>query len=133
MKAVLETSVRRLRYLVLIIFIRKKASSQMWFDPKNPVKRSAIDGRPAADRVSFRPRTGLNRQWGHLWATPFCCMEGKQWRTQEFCSRGGVQQIQFRTKDRENGDLGDGSPLVRSSAGSCNLVQEISFHIVKCS
>jgi len=28
-----------------------------------------------------------------------------QWRTQEFCS-GRVQQIQLRTDDRENGDLG---------------------------
>ena len=28
-----------------------------------------------------------------------------QWRTQEFCSGGGVQQIQLRTEDRENGDL----------------------------
>ena len=28
-----------------------------------------------------------------------------QWRTQEFFS-GGVQQIQLRTEDRENGDLG---------------------------
>ena len=36
-------------------------------------------------------------------------------------------------KDRENGDLGGGSPLVRGSGGSCNLVQEISFHIVKFS
>ena len=38
---------------------------------------------------------------------------------------GGVQQILLRTEDRENG--------VRGSGGSCNLVQEISFHIVKCS
>jgi len=32
----------------------------------------------------------------------------KQWRTQEFCSGGGggVQQIQLRTEDRENRDLG---------------------------
>ena len=45
----------------------------------------------------------------------------------------GVQQIQLRTEDRENGDLGGGSPLVRGSGGSCNLVQEISFHIVKFS
>jgi len=29
----------------------------------------------------------------------------EQWRTQEFCS-GGVQQIQLRTEDGENGDLG---------------------------
>ena len=43
---------------------------------------------------------------------------------------GGVQQIQLRTEDRENGD---GSPLVRGSGGSCNLVQEISFYIVKFS
>ena len=32
-------------------------------------------------------------------------------------------------EDRENGDLGR-YPLVRGSGGSCNLVQEISFHIV---
>ena len=30
----------------------------------------------------------------------------RQWRAQEFCSRGGVQQIQLRTEDRENGNLG---------------------------
>ena len=47
--------------------------------------------------------------------------------------RGGVQQIQLRTEDRENGDLGGGSPLVRGSGGSYNLVQEISFHMVKFS
>ena len=46
---------------------------------------------------------------------------------------GGGQQIQLRTGDRENGDLGGGSPLVRGSGGSCNLVQEISFHMVKFS
>ena len=28
---------------------------------------------------------------------------------------------------------GGGSPLVRGSGGSCNLVQEISFHIVEFS
>ena len=33
-----------------------------------------------------------------------------QWRTQEFCSVGGVQQIQLRTEDRENGDLGAVAP-----------------------
>ena len=36
-------------------------------------------------------------------------------------------------EDRENGDLGAVAPLVRGSGGSCNLVQEISFHIVKLS
>ena len=33
----------------------------------------------------------------------------KQWRTQEFCS-GGVQQIQLRTEDKLNGDLGAVAP-----------------------
>ena len=47
----------------------------------------------------------------------------------QFCSGGGVQQIQLRT-ERERGSEG-GSPLVRGSGSSCNLVQEISFHIVK--
>ena len=46
---------------------------------------------------------------------------------------GGVEQIQLRTEDRENGNLGAVAPLVRGSGGSCNLVQEISFHIVKFS
>jgi hypothetical protein len=61
-------------------------------------------------------------------------MEGncEQWRTQEFFSGGGVQQIQLRTEDRERESEG-GSPLVRSSGGSCNLVQEISFHIANVS
>ena len=43
---------------------------------------------------------------------------------------GGVQQIQLRT---ENGDLGGGSPLVRGSGDSCNLVQEDAGHMVKFS
>ena len=45
-----------------------------------------------------------------------------------FFRGGGVQQIQLRTERP-----GGGSPLVRGSGGSCNLVQEISFHIVKVS
>ena len=50
-----------------------------------------------------------------------------QWHTQEFCWGGGIQQIQLRTEDRENGDLRGGSPLVRSFGGSYNLIQEISY------
>jgi hypothetical protein len=45
---------------------------------------------------------------------------------------GWVQQIQLRTEDRERGS-GGGSPLVRGPGGSCNLVQQISFHIVNFS
>jgi hypothetical protein len=54
-----------------------------------------------------------------------------QWRAQEFFSGGGVQQIQLRTEDRTG--MWGGSPLVRGSGGSCNLVQQISFHIVNVS
>jgi len=44
---------------------------------------------------------------------------------------GSTNSVEGRGK-RERGS-GDGSPLVRGSGGSCNLVQEISFHIVKFS
>ena len=47
-----------------------------------------------------------------------------------FVWRGGSTNS---VEDRENGDLGAVAPPVRGSGGSCNLVQEISFHIVKLS
>jgi hypothetical protein len=54
----------------------------------------------------------------------------QQWRTQEFCSGGGSTNSVEDSGQREQGS-GGGSPLVRGSEGRCNLVQEISFHIVK--
>ena len=57
-----------------------------------------------------------------------------QWRTEEFFSGGGVvstNSVEDRGQ-RERGS-GGGSPLVRGSGSCCNLVQEISFHIVKFS
>ena len=42
----------------------------------------------------------------------------------------GVQQTQLRTENRDLGAVAP-YPLVKGSRGSCNLVQEISFHIVK--
>ena len=53
-----------------------------------------------------------------------------QWRIQEFFSGEGSTNS---VEDRENGNLEGGNPLVRDSGGDCNLVQEISFHIVKFS
>jgi len=44
---------------------------------------------------------------------------------------GSTNSVEDRGQ-RERG-CGGGSPLVRDSGGSCNLVQEISFHIVKFS
>ena len=48
-----------------------------------------------------------------------------QWRTQEFCSGGSTNSVEDRGQ-RERG-FGGGSPLVKVSGGSCNLVQEIHF------
>ena len=57
----------------------------------------------------------------------------KQWRTQEFCSGDGGSTNSV--EDRGQGERGSrgGSPLVRGFGGSCNLLQESSFHIVKFS
>jgi hypothetical protein len=52
-----------------------------------------------------------------------------QWHTQEFFS-GGVNKFSWGQKELGSGG---GSPLVRGSGGKCNLVQEISFNIVKFS
>jgi len=43
---------------------------------------------------------------------------------------GGDSTNSVEGRERERGS-GGSSPLVRGSGGSCNFVQEISFHIVK--
>ena len=59
-------------------------------------------------------------------------MYNKQWHTQDFFW-GGVSTNSVEDRgQRERGSRGS-SPLVRGSGGSCNLVQEISFHMVKFS
>jgi hypothetical protein len=49
-----------------------------------------------------------------------------------FSGGGGSTNLVEDRGQRERGS-GGGNPLVRGSGGSCNLVQEISFHIVKFS
>jgi hypothetical protein len=47
-----------------------------------------------------------------------------QWHTQEFCSEGGVQQIQLRTEGRENGNLGAvRGPLNLQMSETCVLIR----------
>ena len=46
---------------------------------------------------------------------------------------GGGSTNSVEDKGQTGRGSGGGSPLVRDSGGSCNLVQEISFHIVKVS
>ena len=48
-----------------------------------------------------------------------------------FVRGGSANSVEDRVQ-RERGS-GGGSTLIRGSGGSCNLVQEISFHIVKFS
>ena len=62
--------------------------------------------------------------------TPNSAAAWGQWRTQEFFSEGGSTNSVEDRGQRGRGS-GGGSPLVRGSGGSCNLVQEISFHIVR--
>ena len=70
---------------------------------------------------------GLNHRFSDISKTGHA---QKQWRTQELFrgGRGSTNSVEDRGK-RERGS-GGGSPLIRGSGGSCNLVQEISFHIV---
>ena len=46
---------------------------------------------------------------------------------------GGGSTNSVEDRGQRGRGSGGGSPLVRGSAGSCNLVQEISFYIVKFS
>ena len=56
----------------------------------------------------------------------------QQWRPQEFFPGGGSTNSVEDRGQRERGS-GGGSPLVRGSGGSCNLVQEVAAHMVKFS
>ena len=47
--------------------------------------------------------------------------------------RGGGSTNSVEDRGQRERGSGGGSPLVRGSGGSCNLVREISFHIVKFS
>ena len=46
---------------------------------------------------------------------------------------GGCSTNSVEDRGQRGRGSGGGSPIVRGSGGSCNLLQEISFHIVKFS
>jgi len=50
-----------------------------------------------------------------------------------FLGGGGCSTNSVEDRGQRGRGSGGGSPLVRGSGGSCNFVQEISFHIVKFS
>jgi len=53
--------------------------------------------------------------------------------SRNFVRGGGWSTNSVEVRGQREQGSGGGSPLVRGSGGSCNLVQEISFHTVKCS
>ena len=63
------------------------------------------------------------------WDVTMCTVWSSSGVPRNFVQGGSTNSVE----DRENGNLGAVAPLVRGSGGSCNLVQEISFHIVKFS
>ena len=77
------------------------------------------------DEVTFSKSVKLCRNG-------LCGCVAAQWGIQEFFFGGGSTNSVEDRGQREWGS-GGGSPLIRGSGGSCNLVQEISFHIVKFS
>ena len=56
-----------------------------------------------------------------------------QWLTQEFFFGWGGSTNSVEDRGQTERRSGGGSPLGRGSGGTCNLVQEISFHMVKFS
>ena len=58
----------------------------------------------------------------------YCTSNSDQWRTQDFFSGGGVQQIQLRTEDREDGDLGAVVPL--SGVLEAAVIWYKKFHFI---
>jgi hypothetical protein len=50
-----------------------------------------------------------------------------QWRTREFFRGGGRSTNSVEDRGQRERGYGGGSPLVRGSGGSCNLVQEMSY------
>ena len=92
------------------------------------------DKRRRATRTSGKKKKNAATKSKHLSILPlkqYWCVSPLisfyQWRTQEFCLGGGSTNS---VGDRE-GESGGGSPLVRGSGGSYNLVEEIPFYEVK--
>ena len=60
-------------------------------------------------------------------------MAATERRTQNFVRGGGEVINSVEVRGQIERGSGGGRHLVRGSGGSCNLVQEISFHIVNAS
>jgi len=88
-----------------LLFIHKILFSSICFEPQVLIFRRKVVGRASYDAL---PTSGVPRNF----------------------FRRGINKFSWGQRGR---GCGGGSPLVRGSGGSCNLVQEISFHMVKFS
>jgi len=61
------------------------------------------------------------------------CVQAASGVPRNFVRWGGGSTNSVEDRGQRQWGSGGGSPLVRGSGGSCNLVQEILFHIVKFS
>ena len=69
--------------------------------------------------------------WDSLLQVTHYARGSNQLCTQEFCLGGRGSTNSFEDRGQRERGSGGGSLLVRDRGGRCNLVQEISFHIVK--
>ena len=84
--------------------------------------------------LPFHSREGVGirkRAADTLNAAMVWCLVRDSGVSRNFVRGGSTNSVENRGQ-REQGS-GGGRPLVRGSGGSCNFVQEISFHIVKFS
>ena len=110
-----------------------------WSNSSNSGKSFTLHKKIIRILAGAQPRTSCRSPFKQLEILPVPCqyirslMNFTQWRTQEFCSGGGGSTTSVEDRGQRERGSGGSSPLVRGSGGSCNLVQEISFHIVKFS
>jgi hypothetical protein len=97
--------------------------------PRDPIRPHSVLGRDNVQRL-LHCHTQRRRYFG---SPKHFKSRLDQWCTQEFCLVGGGATVSDEDRGQRERGSGGGSPLVRGSGDSCNLVQEISFHIVKSS
>ena len=85
----------------------------------------SLDTKPYPEPDNFSPHSHIQFLYNQFYYYPPVAYPGILF------GRGSTNSVEDRGQ-RERGS-GGGSPLVRGSGGSCNLVKAISFHIVKFS
>jgi len=123
---------------VCLLNINLTQNFQFKFLGSNPCRANGLLCTCSTAERSHPAQVVWQTQWQVLWQNNYSILLRQQtnyitqWRTKELFSGGGSTNTVESRGQRWRGS-GGCSPLVRGSGGSCNLVQEISFHIVKFS